>query len=374
MKKDKLIEYIFSISLCIILFFNLFVLNIFNNKYVFAIFLLIYLVVVLKFIKPKKADSINKKKVILFMTIFAILYIIFLYIVGIFVGFYENPVGFNLKGIYKWILPLSAIIVATELIRNLFLTRENKKATFIATIGLILIEVSTYIDLYTTLKLDTILALIGYVILHSISVNLLCNYIVRKYGYIPNIVYRIITSIYIYILPIIPDIYLFFQSVFRIIYPYIIYLVIDYAFTTDNFKLALKNKKTNIISLLISIILVFSIVLLVSCKFRYGIMVVGSSSMTGSINKGDAVIFEQYRGQELEEGQVIIFYKDNIQTIHRIEDIQLLNGETIYYTKGDNNQQKDDGYRIEQDIIGIVKFKLIYIGWPTIWVKQIFST
>jgi signal peptidase I len=96
--------------------------------------------------------------------------------------------------------------------------------------------------------------------------------------------------------------------------------------------------------------------------------------MTGSINKGDAIIFEQYKGQELEEGQVIIFYKDNIQTIHRIQDIQLLNGETIYYTKGENNQQKDDGYRIEQDIIGVVKFKLIYIGWPTIWVKQLFST
>ena len=210
MKNDKLIEYIFSISLCIILFFNLFVLNIFNNKYVFSIFLLIYLVIALRLIKPKKVDSINKKKVILFMTIFAILHIIFLYIVGIFVGFYKNPVGFNLKGIYKWIMPLSAIIVITELIRNLFITRENKRATYIATIGLILIEVSTYIDLYTTFKLDTILALVGYVILHSISVNLLCNYIVRRHGYIPNIIYRIITSIYIYILPILLDIYLLF--------------------------------------------------------------------------------------------------------------------------------------------------------------------
>ena len=177
-----------------------------------------------------------------------------------------------------------------------------------------------------------------------------------------------------YILPIIPDIYLFFQAVFRIMYPYIIYLMVDFAFTTDNFKLALKNQKINTISLIIGIVICISIVLLISCKFKYGIMVIGSSSMTGSINKGDAVFFEQYRGQELEEGQVIIFYKDNIQTIHRIEDIQILNGETIYYTKGDNNQQKDDGYRLEKDIIGVVKFKLIYIGWPTIWVNEIFNT
>lgn len=96
--------------------------------------------------------------------------------------------------------------------------------------------------------------------------------------------------------------------------------------------------------------------------------------MAGSINKGDAIFFEQYRGQKLEEGQVIVFLKDNVQTIHRIDDIQILNGETIYYTKGDNNQQKDEGYRIEQDIKGIVKFRLLYIGWPTVWLNQLFNT
>ena len=95
--------------------------------------------------------------------------------------------------------------------------------------------------------------------------------------------------------------------------------------------------------------------------------------MTGSINKGDAIIFEKYTNQELKEGEVIIFYKENVVTIHRIQDIQVLNGEKIYYTKGDYNEQQDKGYRKDKDIIGQVKFRLIYTGWPTLWVNELFS-
>lgn len=373
MKKDKLIEYIFAIILCSLLFFDLFVLNVFNNKHILAMFLLIYLIICKIFVKSRKIESINTKKVILLMIVFAILYILILYIVGIFTGFYKNSISFTIKELYNRILPLTAIIIISELIRNTFVTRNDKKSTIIITIALILVDITTYINLYNSFNLEEVLALIGYVVLSSISTNLLCNYVVKRYAYLPNILYRIITIIYIYIFGILPDIYLFFQSVYRIIYPYIIYLIIDFAFPTDNFKVALKNKKTNFIGLLITIIISINIVLLVSCKFRYGIMVVGSSSMTGSIDKGDAVIFEQYDGQELKEGEVIIFSKDDILTIHRIQDVQILNGQAIYYTKGDANQQQDDGYRTHKDITGVVKLKINYIGWPTIWINELFS-
>ena len=332
MKKDKLIEYLSSIIFCIILFFNLFVLNIFENKIIFAIFLILFCIISNVFVKSIKTESKDKKKIILLMTVFSIIYILVLYIIGVFVGFYRNPITFSIKELFSRILPISAIIVVAELIRNTFVTRKNKMVTIIITIALVLVDILLNISLYKAFNLGNILTLIGYVGLSSISVNLLCNYIIKRHGYVPNIIYRIILTMYIYILPIIPDVYLFFQAVFRIMYPYIIYLVIDFAFTTDNFKLAIKNKKVSAITLIISICICILIVLLVSCKFRYGIMVVGSSSMAESINKGDVVFFEKYNGQTLEEGQVIIFNKENIVTIHRIEDIQILNGNTIYYT------------------------------------------
>ena len=122
-----------------------------------------------------------------------------------------------------------------------------------------------------------------------------------------------------------------------------------------------------------TIVIAIGIVLLVSCKFRYGIIVIASGSMTGTINKGDAVVYEQYTTQQIEEGTVIIFKDGEKKVIHRVIDIQQLNGKTIYYTKGDANQQNDDGYRNKNDIIAIVKFKVMYIGWPTIFVNDLFA-
>lgn len=373
MKVDKRREYSLLIILCSVLLFNLFVLNVFKNKIIFAIFLCIYVIICRTFIKSKKIQNIDKKTIIFLMTIFAIVHVGILYIIGIFTGFYRNPVSFSLKVLYNRILPYTAIIIFSEMIRGIFITKDNKKITNIVTIVLILIDIATYINFYNLSILEELLAFIGNICLSSISINLLCNYIAKRYGIIPNLLYRIITIIYTYIFMLLPNIYLFFQSTFKIIYPYIIYLIIENLFTTNNFKVALKRQKTNWIGLIITIFILISIVLLVSCNFKYGIIVVGSSSMSEAINKGDAVIFEQYNKQELEEGQVIIFNKDNVRTIHRIEDIQILNEETIYYTKGDNNQQKDEGYRKGKDIVGVVKFRIAYIGWPTIWVNNIFK-
>jgi signal peptidase len=96
--------------------------------------------------------------------------------------------------------------------------------------------------------------------------------------------------------------------------------------------------------------------------------------MTGAINKGDAVFFERYNAQEkIEIGRVIIFNQDNIRIVHRVVDIKNVNGETRYITKGDANQDNDNGYITNEDIIGICKFRIAYIGYPSIWIRDIFS-
>jgi signal peptidase len=110
-----------------------------------------------------------------------------------------------------------------------------------------------------------------------------------------------------------------------------------------------------------------------SCKFKYGMLVIASGSMTGTINRGDAIIFEDYEGQTISTGEVIIFEKDNMNVVHRVIDMKLVNGEYRYYTKGDANQHADEGYITNNEIVGISKFRVIHIGYPTIWLRDIFK-
>ena len=95
--------------------------------------------------------------------------------------------------------------------------------------------------------------------------------------------------------------------------------------------------------------------------------------MTGTIDKGDAIIFEKYDKQTIAVGQIILFDYNGTQTVHRVDEIINVNGVTRYYTKGDANKERDYGYITEDKIYGIVKLKLKYIGYPTLWVRSLFS-
>lgn len=112
--------------------------------------------------------------------------------------------------------------------------------------------------------------------------------------------------------------------------------------------------------------------MLVSCKFAIGALVIGSGSMTGTIDKGDIIIYERYgKNESVKTGDIIVFKSDDLKIVHRVLDQKLMGEETRYYTKGDANQKQDDGYRTSKDVIGHVKFKIPYIGYLTLLVNNL---
>ena len=93
--------------------------------------------------------------------------------------------------------------------------------------------------------------------------------------------------------------------------------------------------------------------------------------MTGTINYGDAAVFESNHGQRVNKGDIVIFRKDKLRLIHRVVEVQKVNGQVRYYTKGDANDYMDEDYRTIKDIMGIYHFRIPYIGYPTLWVRDV---
>ena len=114
-------------------------------------------------------------------------------------------------------------------------------------------------------------------------------------------------------------------------------------------------------------------VMLVSNQFKYGSLVIATGSMTGELNKGDVVIFESYTSQPIIEGQVIVFEKYDVMVVHRVVDIEIINGRTRYYTKGDANEDRDDGFITNAEIVGLARKKLPVLGYPTLWMRSLFK-
>lgn len=365
-------NYILQIVLILILFLALLYLKT-STRMILSLFLTIYAIISCYLLKKRKVISMYNRQVTVIMIIFAIANVGLLYFFGLYFGFAKSSVSFGWWGIIRYIIPISVIIISSEIIRFVFLAQEGKYVKILNIIAMILIDLIIYTQTYDISTLNDFLATIGFVLFSAISANLLYEYISLKYGYKPTIAYRLITSLYMYILPYIPNIYIFTSSVLKMVYPFIVYLLLEYIF--ENRKKAKEQKTRTINYIIIPILIAISVLItmLVSCKFKYGIMVIGSGSMSGTINKGDTTIFEQYTNQEIQEGDILIFNKNNIVTVHRVISVQKLQNTCRYYTKGDANQSPDNGYIENKDIIGICKIRIPYIGYPTLFLRDIFE-
>ena len=176
-----------------------------------------------------------------------------------------------------------------------------------------------------------------------------------------------------YFIPYIPDVYIYMRSFLRMIYPFIIYTVIEYSYSKLTIVSNRKNKRQNFIFYTILIIIMSCLIGLISCKFKYGVLVIGSESMTGTINMGDVILFKRYDKQVIKKDEIIVFEKDDLLLVHRIVRITKTGNGYHYYTKGDANESIDSGFITDSKIKGKVIFKIKYIGSPTLWLHKLFN-
>lgn len=372
MKKDKLKVYFFEFILVAILAFALFVPKF--NRIMLGLGLTVVAVIVTFMIPKRKILSLNKKMVTIILLILAIIYLVAFYLMGLYFGFYKAIVQFSSWSIANYIFPITLIIISSEIIRHIFLVQNTKSTKVISFIIMVLVDLVLYANVYNMNDYDTFIEIISFTLFASISCNLMYNYVSNRYGPLPIIVYRLLTILYAYFIPYIPNVYIFFRSVLRIVYPYIVYLILEYAYPTKRKSVAYIDKRKAIIGKILICAFTVAVAMLISCEFKYGLLIIGSGSMTGTVNKGDGIIFEKYDGNEaIEEGQIVVFNKENIQIVHRVIEVKKINGVEKYITKGDANQETDDGYITKSNIVALYKFKVSYLGWPSLWLRDIFS-
>lgn len=382
MKKSKL--KVLGLELFII--FVLILLIIFQNKlsrWGITLVILFCSFISYRLLKNRKINSYHKKIVAILFFLFGLVYLAILYLMGLYFGFVRSKILFSLNTVFNLILPISIVIIISEILRSVLLSQDinfmiNKKeknfSPVLTFIILVLIDILMYTGSVDFNNLDSVLTMVGFVLFSSIANNLLFNFISVRYDYKGIIIFKLMINLYMYFIPIIPDVYMFMMSFFKMLFAYIIYIVIDKLFSKNDFVISYFDKRRLFVGNTILMMFAVFLIMLVSCQFKYGIMVIGSESMMGTLNKGDMVLFKSYNSDdEISEGQVIIFNYNNIKTVHRVVKILNVNGINRYYTKGDANKHADDGYITKEDIQGIVKFDIRYLGYPTLFLKEMFE-
>lgn len=324
-------------------------------------------------VKKRSILSINSRQVLLLLSVMGALYVMLYYLSGIRFGFYRSAFRLCPEDFFQFVLPIGIIIVSSEYIRSITRAQLSRWADILAYLSCVCAEVLICSRVSNVRTLNQFMDMVGLTLLPALVSNLLYHYLSKRYGPLPNIAYRLLTSLFLYIIPYrsaISDSLIAFAG---LIIPLLIYLFIDTLFEKKRVYALVKKSKLGAVLSIAAVAVMLGAVMLISNQFRFGALVIATESMTGELNKGDAAIFQRYEDPRIENGQVIVFEKNNSMVVHRVIDIETINGSTRYYTQGDANETPDTGFITKNEIVGIVEWKVPYVGYPTLWLRSLFS-
>ena len=324
-------------------------------------------------VKKRGIPNFVYPEIIMLMTVMGLVSVTLYYLSGIIFGFARTNYGTVGEVILKCIIPISVIIIATELIRNVMRAQEDKVANVLSYISCVVADVIIHYSLPDIMSFRKFMDIVAMVFLPSVLSNLLYHYLAKRYGVIPNIAHRLIVTLYPYVIPYISTIPNSLLAFVKLLVPLAIYIFIDYLYEKKRRYALSKNSKIGSVITAVIVVAMALLIMLVSNVFRFGSYVIATDSMTGELNKGDIAIYEKYDDQTINVGQVVVFQKDGSNVIHRVVDIENINGQNRYYTKGDINSENDIGYITDSNIKGLVELKVPYLGYPTLCLRKLVS-
>ena len=75
----------------------------------------------------------------------------------------------------------------------------------------------------------------------------------------------------------------------------------------------------------------------------------------------------------LKKGDILVFNHDNKIIVHRIIKKVNVDGSYSFITKGDHNNARDGWIVKSSDVIGIVEFRIRWIGMPTVALNELLN-
>lgn len=376
MKRGYKRLFMFEIILFIILVLNSFVSSILRD-YIMVVFLLM-VGLAFKLLFGFEKDRHRYTKEILFdLVIFLLIFFLLFYISGILITFARTPNYWNIKDIFNIIIPIILIIILKEYLRYQILAKSegSKFLIILTTLLFIFLDVSTTLYYVQKQQVYDIFLFTVLDALPSISTNIVCSYMTMKTGYKPMILFRLVMELYLYLLPIVPNPNPYILSIIRLLLPvifgYRMYLFFKKV-QEEREELTRNYRKNNYVYLSLSTIIVIVLVYFVSGYFHYYALAIASGSMSPNIEKGDVVIVEKIEDKSrIEKGEVIAYESNSSIIVHRLVDKIKVDDKYYFYTKGDANNDVDNIVIKEDMIKGIVKLRVPFIGYPTVWLSEL---
>ena len=365
------------------LFMSIFILVFISNSIIFRFLnqnslniLLFGLLVLFKYLFGFEKDRHRyTKDIILEIVIVLMAFFLIYYLSGIVIGFARVENYLTIKSIFKFIIPIIIYVILKEFLRYQLVMKASlsKKLIFLVCLFFILMDNTIAFAAHSFVFNKEMFLVIAISLIPSITQNILGTYLAFHFGYWPGILFFLVMKLYLYLLPIVPNPNEYLYSLVNFLFPILVMMRVRRWLLKDRTEAILEeeftNKRRSILYYIPVSLIVVILIYVVSGYFRYYAVAIASGSMEKVISKGDIVIVDQ-KYKEIGKRDIIAYHYEGKVIVHRIYKIIDTNGEYFVYTKGDANDSYDK-YKITKDmIIGVVRFKVPVLGYPTVLLNE----
>ena len=344
-----------------------------TSKYISYIEMFIWFILsLIIFIKNgfPKDNKYFKKLGIRYAIIYCLIYLIIIYCLGLFTGFSRTIYSHTIKNLFNNIFPILIMVTSREIIRYIICRKSNDNILSLVAITAIfsIYDIIQVLGYYTLNSAEQIFIFFCLEICSTIAKQSLFTYITCKISLVPTIILSLVLELFIFIVPIFPNLGNYINSVLGILLPYFLYIkmrtMVKYS---DKKEIKNNNGKIFLMFIILIIIIIF---ILISGIGKYKMIAIGSNSMNPIYYRGDAVIYEKINASNIKKEDILVFNSNGKIITHRVVDIIKMGNKVYFQTKGDNNNSEDIELVKENLIYGRVKYIVKYIGYPTIIIQE----
>lgn len=307
-------------------------------------------------------------------TIFIIvfIYLIGYYLSGLIFGYTKSIYAHTLKGLAYNFALFIVVILFKEYTRSRLI--NNTRSTFmyiVITILFIILDFNynNFFDNFATGEIA--FKFIASQVYPTILRGILCSFLVKKGSYKLSLMFRLPITVIEYITPVFPDIDWFVTVAFESVLVILIYYFINYEYMINVERFTRKEiKYGNPKSTLPTIVFVLIFTFFVAGLFPVQPVALLSNSMKPYIKRGDVALVTKIKQEDLKNiciGDIIEYKLDDKTIIHRVVNIvEGSGGELTFTTKGDANENNDANPVLEEQVVGVVKHYIPYVGYPSV--------
>ncbi|MGV8152722.1 MAG: signal peptidase I [Alkaliphilus sp.] len=345
--------------------------GIFGN-HVLPILLWIFLGVVALNLPPAKySGKIRFKKLMRWLAFICILITMLItFVQGGMFSFGRSPYDRSVIGVIINALTFGAVIFATAIARtwlvNKFFSKVEVVGVFLVALLFTAIEIPL-VSIRVLSDFQGITEFIASTFIPLLAENILATYFAFLGGPVPVFIYQFGIMLFERITPILPNSPWVLNALFSSLSPIIGLILIREVYQYETRQVKITREKEGMFGWLA---MAFTFILFI--WFALGVFtiyprVILSGSMEPDISMGDVVLIN--RDVEAELGDVIAFKMGEVEVVHRIIEVQDINGQTHFVTQGDASDSPDDGTVIAENINGKVTKVVPKIGWLTLLLR-----